>query len=72
MRALDPGTRVRIDRPRALRGVTAIVQRPASGGYEVGFFSDRGRPEHAVVHPRHLTVVDPVDPADPAAREVSG
>lgn len=61
MRTLQPGTHVRIRWPRALRGTVGTVLRVADGGYEVGFLSERGRPEHAVLRPRQLTVVE----ADP-------
>lgn len=61
MRTLQPGTHVRIRRPLALRGTIATVLRVADGGYEVGFISERGRPEHVVVRPRQLEVVE----ADP-------
>lgn len=57
MQQFDAGTRVRIRRPGPLRNVVAGVQRPVAGGYEVAFFSRSGRPEHAVVHPRWLSIV---------------
>ena len=57
MRELQAGTPVRIRLPRALRGTVGTVLRPTDGGYEVGFFSPRGRPEHAVLRPWKLAVL---------------
>jgi hypothetical protein len=63
MRQLQSGTPVRIRFPRALRGTHGTVLRPADGGYEVAFFSQRGRPEHAVLQPWKLTVLKGPQPA---------
>jgi hypothetical protein len=64
MRQLQSGTPVRIRFPRALRGTVGTVLRPADGGYEVGFFSSRGRPEHAVLRPWKLVVIKPGESAE--------
>jgi hypothetical protein len=57
MRQLQAGTAVRIRFPRTLRGTVGTVLRVTDGGYEIGFFTKRGRPEHAVLRPWKLAVL---------------